>query len=217
MKNKSCPADFVLSADEKGAYLQYISDDNLGPIRIDFLSGKMGYRSKQLRNELIAKAVGVKGDFRPHIIDATAGLGGDTFLLASLGCRVIALEKNPMIASLLSDGLRRAAESEVVKNITLIESDALSYLEKLTEAPDVIYLDPMFPSRKKSAKVKKEMQILEALLGQEDATDLFEMALKKAKKRVVVKRPKDAPSLANKKPDIIYQGKTIRFDVYLIN
>lgn len=210
-------APFVLNTDEQGLYLQYISDDKLGPIRVDFLNGKMGYRSKQLKNELMAKAVGIKGGFHPEIIDATAGLGRDAFLLASMGCRVIALEKNLIIAALLKDGLARAAESDATKNITLIETDAITYLESLEKAPDVIYLDPMFPSRKKSAKVKKEMQVLEALLGQEDATALFEAALKKAKRRIVVKRPKDAPSLTNKKPDIVYQGKTIRFDVYLIH
>lgn len=204
----------ALGSDEKGLYLQLISNDPLGPVRVDFVNGPLGYRLAQLKKELIAKAVGIKGDYRPTIIDATAGFGRDAFLLASLGCDVIAVEKNPIVAALLKDGLKRAAHLAAAKRIHVIESDSLNFIQQLKEKPDIIYCDPMFPLRKKSAKVQKEMRVLEAMLGQDDATELVALALKQAKKRVVVKRPKNAKAIIQKKPDIIYEGKTIRFDVY---
>jgi len=124
----------------------------------------------------------------------------------------------------LQDGLKRAAAypktCQIAARLHLIHTDAVSYMQSLSEKekPDVIYLDPMFPDRKKSAKVKKEMQVLQALLGHEtplETEKLFEAALNCAQQSVVVKRPKLAPCISQKlKPHHILQGKTCRFEVF---
>lgn len=190
-------------------------------IYIDFLSGKINYRRKQSGRELLARAVGIKGNYRPTIIDATAGLGRDGFMLACWGCKVLMLERSPVIAALLQDGLTRAfADPELAKqlSIQLINIDAQIYFAKLSsdQFPDVIYLDPMHPTRTKSALVKKEMRIVREIVGEDaDADVLLLAALKHTKNRVVVKRPRLAPPLANLKPDFTIEGKQQRFDVYL--
>jgi 16S rRNA (guanine1516-N2)-methyltransferase len=189
------------------------------PLVIDFLHGSFAYRLQhgKSQKQLIAKAVGLKRDGHLFVLDATAGLGRDGFLLATLGCKVLMLERSPIIEALLQDGLERAlADARYADlDIQLINVDAINFLEQLVEKPDVIYLDPMFPERSKSASVKKELQILQALLGEDKSADkLLEKALAVAKKRVVVKRPRLAPNLSDLKPQFSIVGKEIRFDVY---
>ena len=132
------------------------------------------------------------------------------------------LERETIPAQLLQDGLTRSKNSPETKGITdrmhLIESDSIEYLNKLTpaEAPDIIYLDPMFPHSKKSRLVKKEMQAFQQIIGQDaDADKLLETALKISKKRVVVKRPRKSEFLGNKKPSHSHVGRSSRFDVYI--
>jgi 16S rRNA (guanine1516-N2)-methyltransferase len=193
-------------------------------IQVDFLSPTFAYRLVHAgsKNELIAKAVGIKPNYRPTIVDATAGLGKDAFMLASLGCTVTMLERSSVLVRLLRDGLERALSNDRVESIAqrmkLIETDSLVYLKNLAAEyyPDVIYLDPMFPERKKAALVKKEMQMLQSLVGtNDDANLLLNCSLMCAKKRVVVKRPRLAPTLTEQKPTFSMTGKTSRFDVYL--
>jgi 16S rRNA (guanine1516-N2)-methyltransferase len=192
------------------------------PFYIDFLSNKLYYRSQQagLRKEYLARAIGTHPKDQPTIIDATAGLGRDSFILASLGYRVTLLEKSPIIHALLEDALQRArasSEDNPCHQLTLIHADALHWLPANTAIkPDVIYLDPMFPERKKSAAVKKDMQILNNLLGaDEHISVLIETSLACAGKRVVVKRPRLIIETAKRKPDFSLQGKSTRFDIYL--
>lgn len=214
--------NYLLVFTPLGLELRTVQEDFL-PLRIDFLSGKIAFRTLKStnKNELIAKAVGVKGTFRPSVIDATAGLGRDAFLLASLGCQVIMLERSPILAALLQDGIERL-NSQIIEQqdfaFKLLLGDAKDYLENLTidEFPDVIYLDPMYPERKKSALVKKEMRILRDLVGDDpDFEKLFLLALRRTNNRVVVKRPRYATHSNKRKPNIIFTGKTTRFDVYL--
>ncbi|MBN1683996.1 MAG: class I SAM-dependent methyltransferase [Gammaproteobacteria bacterium] len=228
---KSNKENFSWIVDDKGLALQLVSDKKLKPLRVDFSSTIITHRRKTVSpKQSIAKAIGIKGNYYPSILDATAGLGRDAFILATLGCEVTLIEKHPIIAKLLKDGLERASKIHdlaiIVQKMNLIEGDAIQYMRKLEKKPDVVYLDPMFPERKKSAKVKKEMQILQALLREEDKKEdgeviqrnlsaLFNAALKTAKKRVVVKRPKLVAPILNQKPDIQFIGKTCRFDVYL--
>ncbi|MFP4244913.1 MAG: class I SAM-dependent methyltransferase [Ectothiorhodospira sp.] len=189
-----------------------------GPVYVDFTGGRLGYRGPRVspRREPLARAAGLKGGHRPHVVDATAGLGRDAFILAALGCRVILLERHPVIAALLEDGLRRAAAlvPQVTARMTLERADALTGLAAHTA--DVVCLDPMYPHRDKQALVKKEMRVFRALVGEDpDAEDLLQAARAAARERVVVKRPARARPLADQAPDFSVPGASTRFDVYL--
>lgn len=197
-----------------------------GPIYADFLHGPAGYRLRHGggRSQPLAKAVGLKGGHSPYIIDATAGLGRDAFVLASLGCQVYMLERSPIIAVLLEDGLRRAALDrgigEIIRQrMNFIHGDSIKQLEKLikTEKAAVIYLDPMYPGRIKSALVKKEMRAVRALVGDDtDAPELLQTALECTPGRIVVKRPGLAPALIRApKPSMVIRNKNSRYDIYL--
>ena len=197
-----------------------------GPVWVDFTSGKSDYRRRHGggRTQTLVRAVGVKGGNLPTILDGTAGLGQDSFVLACQGCIVKMMERNPVIASLLEDGLRRAGDDpdigEIVRGrLALIKGDSLKQMAKipLHRRPEVLYLDPMLPHRNKSALVKKEMRILRALVGDDkDNDNLLDKALQVATKRVVVKRPAYAPPLIGPEPDMVFKTKNNRFDVYLI-
>lgn len=192
-----------------------------GPLYIDLCDYFASYKREQMGiRQDIAKAVGCKKDYRPYVLDATAGLAGDASLLAYLGCQVDALEQNPTVYTLLSDAIQRAQSCcpEYLETLRLLpQQSAHEFLNKTTIHYDVIYLDPMFPERQKSAKVKKGMQYLHQVAGiasQEEEASLLEQARASAKKRVVVKRPRLAAYLAEQKPDFHIGGKTIRFDIY---
>jgi 16S rRNA (guanine1516-N2)-methyltransferase len=189
----------------------------LKPLVVDFSSNAADYRRKHGggNGQLIARAVNSKQ--KPRVIDATAGLGEDAFVLACLGCQVHMLERSPIIFALLADGLNRIKLREANLPLTLTNTNAIDYLSQLTaqQFPDVIYLDPMFPERSKTALVKKEMRILRDIVGKDaDTTELLNIALSRTRKRVVVKRPRLASTISDKKPDIIFSGKSSRFDVY---
>jgi len=218
-------------ASGKYAYLLLLTSDYLGllkpgekkPFYLDFLSGKIRYRSQHagLRKELLARAMGMKPRENPVIVDATAGLGRDSFILAKLGFEVIMLERSPVLFVLLRDALERARQDTlmqpVVERMRLLHADAHEWL-KSSPRIDIIYLDPMFPQRQKSASVKKEMVILQELLGKDqDADSLFRLALTCAARRVVVKRPRLAVNIVERAPTFTLTGKSSRFDIYLTN
>lgn len=205
--------------------LRQLDEPKVGAVKVDFTSDALTFRRLHGggKKESIAKAIGLKGKISLHVLDATAGLGRDAFVLANLGCVVDMIERSPVVAALLQDGLERAAtdlelSSWLPARMQLCHGVAKDLLNNWQGIqPDVVYLDPMFPHRKKSAAVKKEMRLFQQLLGpDEDADLLLEPALALAKSRVVVKRPSGAPFLANKKPQIEMLGKANRFDVYLI-
>lgn len=188
------------------------------PLFIDFNQGKAKHRRLQGGSELLVRALGrVKNSCT--VIDATAGLGRDAFVLACAGYNVLLIERSPIIAALLTDALQRAKQipelHAIIQRMNLIIDDAQNFLA--TQSADIIYLDPMFPERKKSAVVKKEMRILHDLLAQDllDGEKLLICALAAAQERVIVKRPLYAPSLNNLVPNFIYKGKSCRFDVYI--
>lgn len=205
---------------------QLIDQDepSITPVVIDFVSGKTAYRRKygHAGGEAISKAVGIKKGHRPNIVDATAGWGRDAFVLATMGCRVHMLERSEVIAKLLEDGLRRAEQDEKIgtlikNNLSLTCGDSQKELLHTPFEPEVIYLDPIFPHKEKSALVKKEMRILQDVVGQdEDADALLNLALTVATNRVVVKRPAYADFLAEIKPQTSIKSKKHRFDIYLI-
>lgn len=187
---------------------------------INFQDKKMLFRLNQLslRKELLAKALGIKPSDNRVIVDATAGLGRDSFVLAALGFQITSLEKSPIVFALLQDALVRAKYDKhlqhIVERICLVQTEASHWLRD--KIADVIYLDPMFPLRRKTASVKKEMVILQNLLGKSsNEQELLECAIACARLRVVVKRPRLAPNIADKVPNYAIFGKTSRFDIYL--
>ncbi len=195
-----------------------------GPVFADFVGGKAAYRRHQGigARQPIARAVGIKSGKLPTIIDATAGLGQDALVLATLGCEITLIERSPIVTALLSDALERAlAEAEtasIVAHMRLVQADACDYLLTLQESqrPEVIYLDPMFPDHNKSALAKKEMRLFQQLPGTRDSADsLLPIARQFAKRRVVVKRPAKAPWLAGIEPSLAIHSPKMRFDVYL--
>lgn len=197
------------------------------PIYVDFVMGQAAHRRRfgGGRNQPLARAVGLKGGTPPTVVDATAGLGRDAFVLACLGCTVHLVERSPIIAALLRDGLLRGARDPEIgpvigERLRLTVADGRSYLRSLPECqrPEVVYLDPMYPHRRKSALVKKEMRLLRQLIGDDDdAPDLLAAALMSAKRRVVVKRPRLAPTLAGPAPGFQVVAPNTRFDIYPIN
>ncbi len=223
---------FVLLVNTQGLSLQETGKGAPGPIYVDFVQGASAHRRHfgGGKSQLIAKAVGIKGSFRPHVLDLTAGLGQDGFVLATLGCRVNLVERVPVIFHLLDDGLRRAREYDdgqlnaILSHITLHKQQALDYLKQISQMPDVIYFDPMFPEKEKSAKVKKNMAAFQSLVGSDsDAGSVLSLALTKAKHRVVVKRPRKAPTLFEQYPQcniplpsLVMEGKSSRYDIYPI-
>jgi 16S rRNA (guanine1516-N2)-methyltransferase len=159
------------------------------------------------------------------VLDATAGLGRDSFVLADLGCRVGLCERHPVIVELLAASLAQALCSgdqwleEVSNRMQLHPGDARQLAESELRASDVIYLDPMFPVRSKSASVKKEMALFQAILdageSTSDADALLLWSLEQDVARVVVKRPAKAAVLAGRKPSHVISGKAVRYDVYV--
>lgn len=196
------------------------------PLSVDFVAGKAAHR-RQFgggRGQLVAKACGLAKGVTPNVVDATAGLGRDAFVLASLGAQVLLIERVAAIAALLQDGLVRAAQdietSPIAARMTLRHGDAAQRLAELVAdaafAPQVIHLDPMFPHREKSALVKKDMRLFRELAGDDDdAPRLLAAALDVATHRVVVKRPRKAPPIAGPAPQHTLEGKTSRYDLYV--
>lgn len=202
--------------------LRKLDEPKLGAIFVDFVGGTMAHRRKfgGGRGEAVAKAVGVKGSYLPNVVDATAGLGRDAFVLASLGCHVRMLERNPVVAALLDDGLERGYRDAEIgpwlrERMTLLHASSLTALSELTPKPEVVYLDPMYPHKQKSALVKKEMRVFQGLVGpDEDADGLLEPARRLATKRIVVKRPEYAPPMADVAAQAAVVTKSHRFDIY---
>jgi len=163
-----------------------IQPSDSGPIFIDFEQGKKAHR-RQFgggKNQPLGKAIGLHQKSPLKLIDATAGMGGDGFVFASLGCKVTLIERAPEIAALLEDALKRGQNSallevkEIVQRMQLIHQDATAYLTQHKPMADVIYLDPMYPEKKKKAAPKKEMALLQKLVGPDlDSEKLLQAAL----------------------------------------
>ena len=187
-------------------------------LRADFTRLLPRLRPDRLGRELLVRAARVRGVEGPTAIDATAGLGEDSLLLAAAGFRVTMFEKDPVIAALLRDALERASATAelagVVARMELVEGDSVAGLRGLGFSPDVVFLDPMFPERTKSAAVKKKFQLLHHLERPCDNEDeLLAAALAVRPRKVVIKRPPKGPYLAGAKPSHSLAGKAVRYDV----
>lgn len=220
------PGDaYYLCLNGQGLQLQHSGAQSVGPIRIDFVSGALAHRRRfgGGRGQPLARAAGVKPGFNPMVWDATAGLGRDGFVLASLGCSVTLCERSPVLAALLQDALQRAAADAelggwVRERVRLVYGDSSKLLQNLAgrQQPEVVYLDPMYPPGKAHVRVKKEILAVQDLLGPDrDSATLLGIALKSAGRRVVVKRPRRAGWLNGMKPDTCIESKKTRYDIYV--
>ena len=218
-------ADVLLVVTDDQLEVRDLASPSLGSVSVDFVKGRAGYRRRVAggQRHLLARAIGLRGD-PLTVVDATAGLGRDAFILACLGCDVVAVERSPILGALIEDALRRACErgsgelDEVVRRFRWVVADARDYLKSLAETkrPDVVYLDPMYPPRGKSALAKKESRICGRLAGgDEDEAELLSIARGIARRRVVVKRHPRSPTLGDA-PSGHVQGKSVRFDIYSI-
>jgi 16S rRNA (guanine1516-N2)-methyltransferase len=205
---------YLLVATHERLELRENRGRNVRPIYVDTtVFGRPRSTLNFSRRQPLARAIG------PHtntVVDATAGIGQDTFLLALMGYRVTAIERSAVIAALLQDGLSRASDS-LAGRVDVISGDTREVLPNIHPAPDTVYLDPMFPpKRKRSALAKKSVRTLRDLVGDDDdVMELLSVCLRHAANRVVVKRPNYADLL---KPErsASYQGKLVRYDVYFV-
>lgn len=228
--------NMILRMEPEG--LTLVSGDQ--SLRGDFTRMLNRIRPDNLRREFLVKAAAIKGAGRPGesgdrdkgtrsagrsgltAVDATAGLGEDSLLLAAAGFSVSLYEYNPVIAALLRDALRRATDipelAPAIGRMRLFEEDSLEALPRLTEKPDVILLDPMFPARRKSALVKKKLQMLQQLERPcEDEAALLDAAIAAGPRKVLIKRPPKGPYLAGQKPSYSIRGKAVRFDCIVVS
>ncbi len=211
--------DFVLLCDNEHLELREGCALDQPGVWVDFSQVDLRTGSGNLsKRQPLAKAMGP----RAHtLLDATAGLGQDAFLLACIGFQVTAVERSPVLSALLQDALERAEKNAEIARVLggrlhLLHGDSLELLRNPDREPDVVYLDPMFPPRrKKSALAKKPIRMVRSLVGdsQEDS-ELLTLALECARYRVVVKRHKGSEPLPGKAPSLHYAGKLVRYDVY---
>lgn len=186
----------------------------------DFTNMLPRLKRNNLLGEMVVKAAKIKGEEKQlTVLDATAGMGEDSLLLAAAGFRVLLYEYDPIIAALLHDTLMRAALipelSDAVSRMELHQENSIEAMSTLTDAekPDVILLDPMFPERQKSGLIKKKFQLLQQLERPcSDEADLLGAAIKVKPRKIIIKRPLKGPYLAGVKPSYSLSGKAIRYD-----
>ncbi len=207
-----CPDGLSLEYRKEGLTLTGDGMELLG----DFLSMLPRLKKSNLEREMLLKAAKLKGEGPFKVIDATAGMGEDSLILAAGGYRVEMYEKDPIIAALLRDCLERAKKDpqlqQIAERMQLLEEDSIEAMKK-SDGADIVLLDPMFPSRSKSALIKKKFQLLQKLerpCGNEE--ELLEAASALHPRKIVIKRPVKGPYLAGRKPDYSLSGKAIRYD-----
>ncbi len=210
--------DAQLIETEKG--LGLIMDDQI--MVGDFSHLLRRTKKHTITSELVVKAARMKNmPETPILLDATAGMGEDSFLLAAFGFNVKLYERNPVMAALLEDALNRAkndpATAEIAGRMELFQEDSITAMNNLPYHADVILLDPMFPERQKSGKVKKKFQLIHTLEAPcDDEEELMAAAIKAAPTKIIVKRPIKAPFLADKKPSYDVRDKIIRYDCIVL-
>ena len=207
----------VLKVDRDGVELH--SDGQV--MKGDFTRMLPRLKAANLSRELLVRAARIKGvEDTLTAIDATAGLGEDSLLLAAAGFRVTLYERNPVVYELLHDALRRAAElpelADIVGRMQAVHGDSVQGMKEQETTPDVILLDPMFPARQKSALVKKKLQTIQKLeIPCLDEEGLLFAAMEAGPKKLIVKRPPKGPWLAGIKPDHSIEGKAVRYDCFV--
>lgn len=208
------PEGLALCRDERGLALVGAGME----LRGDFTRLLPRLRQDRLSKELLVRAARIKGVAHPVAVDATAGLGEDSLLLAAAGFEVTLCERDPVIAALLGDTLERAVQdarlAPIVARMHLATGDAKETLAHLGIPVDVVFLDPMFPERRKRAATNKKLQLFQQLERPcEDEEALMQSALAVHPRKVVVKRPLKGPYLAGVKPSSSLAGKVVRYDI----
>ena len=197
--------------------------NNVGDLRVDFVNGAVAHRLRfgGGRGQALAKAMGLRGGKTPSIVDATAGLGRDSFLLASLGAQVVMIERSEKMHALLAEGMAAAMDEnaelrDIIARMTLLKGDAKDLLPELSA--DAILIDPMHPPRKSTALVKLELRQVRDIVGTDDDADaLVRVALQHARQRVVLKWPAKADPIAGVRAcSHQIMGKTTRYDVFMV-
>ena len=217
LNNKQTDTGLVLKVAKEGLTLT----DGVLTINGDFSKMIQRVKPGNLQKEILIKAVRIKGKDRINVIDATAGMGDDSLILAAAGFNVIMYEQDKIIATLLESAVEHAKEIEELKDIvTRMQvncEDSIRAMRNLNERPDVILLDPMFPERQKSAMVKKKFQLLGQLEKPcNNEEELMQAAIDAKPRKIVVKRPAKGPYLAGKKPSHSIGGKAVRYDCYIM-
>ena len=191
-------------------------------LKCSFIEGPILHRLKygKGRGLNLSKAVGMKSNKNREIVDATAGLGHDAFMLASLGANVTLIERSKTMYKLLQEGISEAKSfggeiSKIISRMDLIFGDSKNIIPNLS--PQVILIDTMYQERKKTALVKSNMRMVREIVGSDpDYLELVDIALINASNRVVIKQPIHAEKINHANPcshNIL--GKTIRYDVYM--
>ncbi len=208
--------ELTLVRDEEG--LALVGEGQV--LRGDFTRMLPRIKAGRLSSELLVKAAKIKNaEGELTAVDATAGLGEDSLLLAAAGFRVTLYERNPVVYELLQDALTRAAQipelAPIVGRMTAVHADSVAGMASLETPPDVILLDPMFPARQKSALVKKKLQMIQKLEQPcDDEVTLLLTAMGAKPRKLIVKRPPKGDWLAGLKPDHSIEGKAVRFDCF---
>ena len=209
---------FRVGCDEAGYYLED-SFSRQHPLRVDFSQPEFlnRLRGAGRKTELVARAV--KAGAGVQVLDCTAGLARDAFVMAYLGCEVTLVERSRVVSTLLRDGLKRARKvpelSSAANRIELTNVDSLVLIAQANREYDVIYIDPMFPEKSGTAAVRGPMQHLQRFIGpDEDAMELLLVALQAGCRRVVLKRPPHGEWLSPIQPTHIFKNKNSRYEVF---
>ena len=193
-------------------------------LKCSFIEGPILHRLKygKGRGQNLAKAVGMKSNKNRNIVDATAGLGYDAFILASLGAKVTLVERSEKMYEILQNGINEGVSfggeiEKIINRMDLLFGDSKDILPKLS--PEVIMIDTMYKDRKKTALVKNNMRLVREIVGPDsDYIELLKVALNCAKNRVVLKQPRYADPIKEiRKCSHQILGKTIRYDIFMTN
>jgi 16S rRNA (guanine1516-N2)-methyltransferase len=204
------PLGVELGHDEKGPFFLWQG--------LEIRFPHMQRKNVGLKEDPLKKAVGFKKGQRLRVLDLTAGLLRDSCHLAQMGCQVVALEENPLLAK----GIEAFLQHEPSWSIDFVGREASDYLQGLSgaDSPDCIYYDPMFESEGRKSLPGKESQFLAELVAPsspEREADILQLALGRCRNRVVVKRSLQAPFIGDFKPHHSIKGKSVRYDVYLVS
>lgn len=216
-------ASLLLQLGAHGLSLKRVGPRAPGPVRVQFDHPGMRHRRRSGQNELLGRAIGVHRWLGMRVVDTTAGLGSDAFVLADLGARVLLCERHPVLAMMLEEAVHRCGSSDddwlrtVAGRLQVWHGDARRLQPHMLQGVDALYLDPMFPHGGRKAAPAKEMSVLQHVLGEQDPqadAALLVWALQQPVRRVVVKRPLKAPPLGQSAPHHTIRGRSVRFDVY---